>query len=286
MILIENIILVDASYTSFHRFFATLRWFSLAKKDIYKEHKDNNKYDWSKNEIFFEKYKKMYLESIIKLVGNSVYKNSKVVFCMDCPQSEIWRNELTDDYKGGRVDLSKKHNFKPTFKYTYETLIPHLVKNNKHIFSMKKSKIEGDDIIALCVKYIRIKNPNLKVYLISGDQDFYQLGYQNLYFCDYKKKEQLQFTREEAKKELLLKIINGDCSDNIPNIFPKELKISNKRKKLIRNDISELKKYLKEFNIAKKIYKLNKKLIDFKNIPKIYHKTIFKKIKKILSLII
>jgi len=147
---------------------------------------------------------------------------------------------------------------------------------------MKKSKIEGDDIIALCVKYIRLKQPNLKVYLISGDQDFYQLGYSNLYLCDYKKKEHLQFTREEAKKQLLLKIINGDCSDNIPNIFPKSLKISNKRKKLIRENKDELKKYLKEFIEGKKIYNLNKKLIDFKNIPKIYHKTIFKKIKKIL----
>ena len=49
-----DVILVDSSYTTFYRFFATMRWFSLAKKEIYKEHKDDNKYDWSKNEIFFE----------------------------------------------------------------------------------------------------------------------------------------------------------------------------------------------------------------------------------------
>ena len=283
-ILIMNIILIDSSYTSFHRFFATLRWFSLAKKDMYKEHKDNPDYDWSKNDIFFEKYKKMYLESIIKLVGKKYYDNSKVVFCLDCPQNKIWRNELTDNYKGGRVDLSKKNNFKPTFKYTYDHLIPNLVKNNKKIFSLNKSKIEADDIIALCVKYIRIKHPELKVYLISGDQDFYQLGYKNLYFCDYKKKEHLQYSRDEAKEQLHLKIINGDCSDNIPNIFPKELKISNKRKKLIRENKDGLKLYLKEYKKAGKIYKLNRQLIDFKYIPTIYHNIIFKKIKKIINL--
>ena len=100
---------------------------------------------------------------------------------MDCPQDEIWRNKLTDNYKGGRVDLSKKKNFKPTFKYTYDTLIPNLIKKNKTIFSLKKAEIEGDDIIALCVKYIRIKHPKLKVYLISGDHDFYQLGYDDFF---------------------------------------------------------------------------------------------------------
>ena len=38
----NNIILVDSSYTSFHRFFATMRWFSLAKKEIYQEHKNDD----------------------------------------------------------------------------------------------------------------------------------------------------------------------------------------------------------------------------------------------------
>jgi len=278
-----NIILVDASYTSFHRFFATLRWFSFAKKDIYKEHKDNKDYDWSKNEIFFEKYKKMYLESIINLVGKKVYSDSKVVFCMDCPQAKIWRNKYKEDYKGGRVDLSEKTNFKPTFKYTYSELIPELVKNNNHIFSIKQANIEGDDIIALSTKYIRKKYPELKVYLISGDQDFYQLGYSNLYLCDYKKKEHLNFTRQEAKEKLIEKIIMGDKSDNICSIFPKNIKISKKRKDLIKSNKQELKKYLTEYPDIKKIFELNKILIDFNNIPKEYHKKVFIKIKKILN---
>ena len=33
----NNIILVDTSYTNFHRFYATLRWYSFANKDEYKE---------------------------------------------------------------------------------------------------------------------------------------------------------------------------------------------------------------------------------------------------------
>ena len=56
----SNIILVDTSYTTFHRFFATIRWFSFANKDAFKEHKDDNTYDWSKDPTFIEKYTKMY----------------------------------------------------------------------------------------------------------------------------------------------------------------------------------------------------------------------------------
>lgn len=280
----KNIVLVDSSYTSFHRFFATLRWFSLAKKDIYKEHKDNNKYDWSKNEIFIEKYKKMYLESIVKLLGKKIYNNSIIVFCQDAKQSSLWRNSLMDDYKGNRPDLSLKANMKPTFKYTYETLIPGLVKKNDHIFTIKKNHMEADDIIALCCRYIRAKHKTRDIYLVSGDQDFYQLGYNNLYFADYKKKELLQFSSKEARRELLLKIINGDCSDNIPSIFPKNKKeVSNKQRKEIRESKKSLKQYLDTNKNAKIQFELNTKMIDFKYIPKKFLRSIYKKIHLILK---
>ena len=52
----NNIILVDTSYTTFHRFFATLRWLSLAHNDIYKEYINNVEYNWIENNIFREKY--------------------------------------------------------------------------------------------------------------------------------------------------------------------------------------------------------------------------------------
>ena len=277
-----NIILVDSSYTSFYRFFATLRWMSMANKEIYKEYKDDCNYDWSQNKIFFEKYKKMYLESIKSLVKNKVFNNSKIIFCLDAPQNTLWRNKLSKEYKGNRVDLSLKHNFKPTFKYTYEKLIPGLVKDNRNIFSIKYKELEADDIIALCSRYIRKKLPNKTVYLISGDQDFYQLGYKKLFFIDYKKKELLNFSKAEAEEKLHQKIINGDCSDNIPSIFPKDKKeLSNKDRKILKESRKELKKYLDKNKKIMNQYEINRKLIDFKNIPKKYHLPIYKKINKI-----
>ena len=277
----NNVILVDTSYTTFHRFFATMRWFSLANMDIFKEHKDDNKYDWSQEPLFIEKYTKMYLEAIINLVGKNVYLNSIVIFCQDAPSDTLWRHEFAECYKGNRIDLSEKYNFKPTFKYTYDTLIPKLIKENKNIHSMLIPKMEADDLIALSAKYIKYKKTNNITYIISGDNDFLQLGHDKLYIADYKKDNLIHLTKEEAREALRQKIVSGDCSDNIPSIFIDQ-KINNKTKKIVRENKEEMKKFLVENEKAYSQYQQNKKMISFKYIPKHFRKSVYKKIKKIL----
>ena len=90
-------------------------------------------------------------------------------------------------------------------------MIPNLIKENPDkIYSIRIPELEADDVIALTVKYIRKKNLDYTVYLISGDEDFKQLGYENLFFINYKKKELIKLTEEEAAKSLLNKIICGD----------------------------------------------------------------------------
>ena len=275
----NQIILIDASYTSFYRFFATLRWFSLNQPDFYKEKKNDPKYDWSQNEIFIEKYEKMYLESIVKLVGKKEFNNSKVIFCLDSPKNDLWRTKLMDTYKGDRADLSLKNNFKPTFKLTYEKFIPNLVETYPgKIFSIRIDKMEADDIIAVICKHL--EKEKTKIVLVSGDQDFLQLGRENLHFIDYKKKTFLTLTKEEAKEKLKDKILTGDCSDNICSIFPKDKKIlSLKDRKEIISDNTKLNKYLEEHPDIKKKYELNQKLIDFDFIPVTLAKSALSKFK-------
>ncbi len=275
----ENIILVDTSYTTFHRFFATIRWYSFANKDAFKEHKDDNTYDWSKEPLFIEKYTKMYLESIINLVGKIIYNDSIVIFCQDAPSDTLWRHEFAECYKGNRLDLSEKYNFKPTFKYTYEELIPKLVKENKNIHSMLIPKMEADDLIALATKYIKYKRPNYMTYIISGDNDFLQLGHDKLYIADYKKDHLIHLTKKEAREALRQKIVSGDCSDNIPSIFIDQ-KINNKTKKMVKESKEEMKKFLSENEKSNSQYLKNKKMISFKYIPKHFRKSVYKQIKK------
>lgn len=275
----DNIILVDTSYTAFYRFFATMRWFSMAHKDEMKKIKEINNYDWYTNKAFIEKYEKMFLASIEKMVKKKVFKKSMIIFCLDSPKKTLWRTEITDDYKGDRLDMSIKHNFKTTFKYTYDTMIPLLVSNNDHIHSIKVPELEADDLVALSCKYIREKLEGKTIYLVSGDEDFLQLGSDDLFFVNYKKKKLFQLTSEEAADKLRLKLICGDKSDNIKCIYNKEDKLSNKLKKQIKESKEELEKFLKENSKARKNFKHNEKMIDFKKIPKKYHKTVFSKLK-------
>ena len=87
-----KLILVDSSFTSFYRFFATMRWYQLAHKDEFKKVKNDNKYDWLTNDVFREKYKKMYLQSIETVLKNM--DDCILIFCMDAPQNTLWRHKL------------------------------------------------------------------------------------------------------------------------------------------------------------------------------------------------
>ena len=265
--MIKNLILIDTSYTLFHRYFATLRWLSLAHNDIYKEYINNVEYNWIENKIFSEKYEKLYIEGIIKLVGKKVYKNCNIIFCMDTPKEQVWRTELKCDYKGDRFDMSQKTNLLPTFRYTYNTIIPNLLKNNNNMFKMKLNKLEADDIIATICNYLK-KTPEQKIYLISGDEDFKQLGRPYLYFLNFKTKKPLELTIEDAKISLHKKILLGDKSDCIKSIFPP--RFPTKTKKLIVESIEEFNNFIKINKELLNRYNENVKLIDFNFIPKTY----------------
>jgi len=268
----KPLILIDTSYTSFYRFFATIRWFSFAFPEEFKELKSDNKYDWSKNEIFIKKYEKMYLESIIKLVKKKIFDNSNIIFCMDTPKEKLWRTEIQNDYKSGRTDLSLKTNFKTTFNYTYDIMIPKIIELNKNINKLRIDEVEADDIIACICMHLETVDPKQQIYLVSGDEDFLQLGRDNLIFINYKKKKPFILTKEEAALSLNNKILNGDTSDNIPSIFPKGMR----GKKEILNSEDKLKNYLENNPESKEQYDKNKLMIDFNNIPKKYFNKIIK----------
>jgi len=262
----SNYILIDTSYMAFYRFFATLHWFKLAKKEEYKKSQKIELYDWSKNEIFMEKYKKIFLASLEKLFGISELKKSNIIFCCDSEKETFWRTQIYKDYKGGRPDMSLRTNFKPVFKITFNQIIPNLIKKKDYNFKMIKiNKIEADDIIAVfCQKY-----KNKKITILSCDDDFTQLLNDNIGIIDFRKKKKKYLPKKESKLLLRQKIIKGDCSDNIPGIFPKDRKLlSLKERKKILEDKESLYKYLYQNPLAQQQYNINKKLIDFNYIPK------------------
>ena len=258
------IILIDTSYTSFYRFYATIRWYSFAHNEDFNIYKKNQSYDWSENKIFLEKYEKMYLNSIIQILKKKLFNESLIIFCMDSPLKNLWRSELYPEYKGNRKLITQKYNYENIFNYTYNNIIPNIINQYKNIYNISINKVEADDIIgSIC---IYLKNTDKQIYIISNDYDFLQLGRDNIFFLNYKSKKYINLSEDEAILYLDKKIILGDPSDSINGIYEKGYK--KKKKDLLNNDI--LHKYLNINPNAKKQYDFNKNIIDFNNIPKKY----------------
>ena len=197
----NNIILIDTSYTSFYRFFATLKWMASAHHDIYTMYKNDTTYDWMENKIFIDMYEKMYLMAITKLLKKKIMQNSIIVFCMDAPRESLWRMQIDSNYKATRIDMNLKYNIKPIFKHTYKTIIPNIIKENKNMFSILIPNCEADDIIA-CITLSLKNKPNQNIIIVSGDNDFLQLGRVNVKFVNYRQKT--LFEIDEIKAVLYL----------------------------------------------------------------------------------
>jgi 5'-3' exonuclease len=254
----------------------------MVDPELYKQNFNNPEYNWLDNKQFLEKYKKMYLTKIEKSVGKKIFNKSLIIFCMDTPKEQVWRTtDLKCDYKADRVDLSLKNNFKPIFKYTYSNLIPSILKDNNNIFKIRINKLEADDIIGIIAKHIEEKYENKKVFIMSGDQDFYQLGRNNVSFINYKTKKPLVFSKEQSKLELHKKILLGDKSDCIPSIFPNKFSI--KIKKELTVSIEKFEEYLKENKHIEEKYINNMKLINFNYIPQNYKDEIISEFNNILE---
>jgi 5'-3' exonuclease len=281
----ENVILIDTSYTSFHRFYATLKWFSMVEPELYKEYYNNPEYNWIENTIFFEKYKKMYFDKIEKSVGKKIFKKSIIIFCMDTPKEQVWRTtELSIKYKCDRADLSLKNNFKPIFKYTYNILIPGYIKEHNNIFKIRINKLEADDIIGIIAKYLEQEYTLKKIFIMSGDRDFYQLGRENVCFINYKNKKPIIFNKEQAQTELHKKILLGDKSDCITSIFPNKFSIKLKKELIL--SIDKFNEFIKENKLIEEKYINNNKLINFDFIPTHYKNDIINEFKNILNIML
>jgi len=160
-------------------------------------------------------------------------------------------------------------------------MIPNFISTNSSIYSLRIEKMEADDLIAIISMHMGVKDSTHPVYLVSGDEDFLQLGRDNLTFINYKIKKPFVLTEEQAVYELRKKFIMGDSSDCIPSIFPKGIRA--KKKEILESD-EKLEEYLKSNPEAKKQFDFNRKMIDFKNIPKIYSNKVIKNFDQLFNI--
>lgn len=253
-------IFVDGSYYCFYRYYALLQWWKNASSDDPLE-------DPYQNEIFVEKFKKTFVENLQQISKKlKIDKNVSPILIVgkDCKRENIWRNAHFPKYKANRPNGSQDGFMGgPFFKMVYDE---DLFQKGGAKAILKHSRLEADDCIAISVKYLINKYPECNIYIITSDRDYLQLNAHNvhLYNLSFKNIAENKSSTGNPKEDLEIKIIMGDISDNIPSVFPK---CGPKTAKKCIDDPEFFKKKMSDNEAYYKQYELNKKLVDFNNIP-------------------
>lgn len=190
------------------------------------------------------------------------------IFALDDYVKNSFRKEKYPEYKATRKLAKKSYSTSDIHRYIVKVLFPELDLQGRfgyHLLHVEGA--EGDDVIACVMK--NFNDYGLKI-LIASDHDFCQL--ENVSQIDLrgnvvKPTVKLKGKSQEIdpKTALLMKIIVGDGSDNIPSIGEK---IGPVKAYKYASDKESLKKFLIENSSSAKKFLMNKELIDFNYIPK------------------
>lgn len=256
-------IFIDGSYFCFYRYYSILNWWKLA-------HSDEKLEDPITNNEFVEKFTKTFIDTLKQIpkklkLDNLDSNPPTMIVGRDCKRENIWRNDLYDKYKANRVcDSSTGFMGGPFFKKVYEE---ELFQKGGATKILHHPKLEADDCIAICVKELLNIHPDCSIYIITSDNDYLQLIRENvhIYNLSFKNLKDSKIFTGIAEKDLQLKILMGDSSDNIPSVFPKcGIKTALK----CVDDREYFKKKMGVSIQYHEQYILNETLVSFDKIPK------------------
>jgi len=246
----KPIILIDQSYYIFNRYYATYSWYQRRYQDELDSETitDNNDFIIS----FFRHFE----NDMIKLIKKYKTIKSNIIFCCDCCRTDIWRNEIYNEYKSTRA---KKQNFNSQIFILFRNYI-----TNHDYYYCEYDKLEGDDITYLIQRKIKDEFTNSSIIIITNDNDYLQMFDNKTVIINMQFKDISLRIKTNPEIELELKIIFGDKSDNIPKIQTTLNK--DKAIKLASMTETDKYKYLKDNDLIDK-YELNRQLVDLRHIP-------------------
>ena len=258
----KTFIFIDGSYFCFYRYHSLLTWW----KNAYPE---NILEDPFLNEQFVAKFRKTFVEHVQNLRKNlGIPKDVKptIIVGRDCKRENIWRNDLFPKYKATRAN-GKEDGFMggPFFKMVYAD---NLFIEGGASAILSHPKLEADDCVALSVKHVlqKYQDANIQVYIITSDKDYLQLAEPrvHIYNLGFKKITDQKSSTGSAECDLFCKIVMGDISDNIPSVFPK---CGPKTALKYYHDQTSFQKRLVSDDAFISQYNINKKIVDFDEIP-------------------
>jgi 5'-3' exonuclease len=264
----KTFIFIDGSYFCFYRYHSLLTWWKNAYPEIVLD-------DPFLNEQFVAKFRKTFVEHVSKLQKNlGIHKSivPTIIVGRDCKRENIWRNELFPNYKATRAN-GKEDGFMggPFFKMVYHEKL-FIEGGAKALLS--HPKLEADDCIAISVKHVLQKYQDVNVYIITSDKDYLQLAEPrvHIYNLGFKKITDQKSSTGSAECDLFCKIVMGDISDNIPAVFPK---CGPKTALKYYEDQEAFQTRLQSSNTFITQYNINKKIVDFNEIPSLLQTEFF-----------
>lgn len=218
------IFLVDVSYYTYARFYATQKWYLFANKDI-TETIDMSQ-DWTLNNDFMAKFRALFfkkIDAILRKLPKQI-PNNNIIFAVDSPFANNWRYEINATYKENRKVAHERSKFNSwdIFRIVKEELLPKYVKNYNHIIEIPK--LEADDVIALMIRELKridptsLTNRAVNYYILANDRDYIQICNDRTVLLDINGNnisDKILDPDCSNMDFLIKKILLGDKSDNI-----------------------------------------------------------------------
>ena len=183
---------------------------------------------------------------------------------MDDRLKKNFRLEAYPQYKANRLLVKRQYRLQPIKDYIQNVLFKELDVEDAFGYRLVKVEgAEGDDVIATAIKDLAPQYAGSV--LIASDHDFLQIdGVREFDLFGKEAKRELGGESVSASDFLLGKILMGDRSDNIKQVFAK---CGPKTALKYVKDKAALKKMLEESQESASRFLLNKKLISFDEMP-------------------
>lgn len=221
--------------------------------------------------------------SRINSMNKSLSKGRPFKVAIAIDSRTYWRRQIFDLYKAKRKEV--RDNSKVDWDSIFEKWrrIVEEYKANIPYYFIEVDGAEGDDIhAALCFK---LHDEFTEIINCSSDEDMAQLmrAFKNVKQFSIKRKKMINI--ESVKYDLFEHIVKGDSGDGIPNILStSDTLVRGERQKAVR--ATKLEEWRTKGGIRNpelfcdpdmlERFKLNKKLVDFDEIPEELIDTIYK----------
>jgi 5'-3' exonuclease len=246
------VLFIDLSYYVFYRFYALLTWYKMSQQE------PPDIETISTNTPFLQKFEKMFVDNLYKLQKKYQVPRENLILVRDCVRGAIWRREVFPNYKENRADKSRDFNGY-VFVHTYESIIPKL-----GYTCVGLPSLEADDIIGGLKTMLRQNYPKLRITIITNDQDYAQLADSFTGIYNLRGQDLTRRGYGTPHADLMMKVILGDVSDNIPGVFKR---CSKKQALCYVQDPDSLEEALRHDQDASERYVLNRRLVDLSYIP-------------------